>query len=134
MKQIRYKDKNDIPYFKFAEFQSIVGDSKDPELISSEVMRLFYPKQVQAEEYLINDLANAVQRECKPKLNFVIDLTFNKAEKFINCENYIRDQELVEFLKLVIKPKNWWQRIDFKKLSVADVEYVCQLFLLAQQI
>ena len=124
------KNKNDIPYLKFKEFtDSIAGNETDEWFVTIETLRIFYPKKKSNFDRWINEFAIALTAPCIAKMNYKLDLSFKTAAKFIDCENHIKDNDLFDFLKLVLKPKYFWQRINWNKISLADIEYCLTLFL-----
>lgn len=129
------KSKNDIPYLKFMEFQkAIVENPNDEWFVAIQVMQRFYPKKKTNIARYISEFENALLSNEPAKMNFKLDLHFDNAGKFIDCETFIEEQEVIEFLKLVIKPKYFWQRINYNKISVADVTAVLALFTKYQAI
>ena len=44
---INYKNKNDIPYFKFLEFSEAIED-KSTEFIQAETIRIFNPENLES--------------------------------------------------------------------------------------
>jgi len=123
------RSKNDIPYVKFKEFtESIAGQEHDEWFVAIETLRVFYPKKKSNYDKWISEFAKSLVSEVPARMNYKLDLTFKTAGKFIDCENFTKDDEVIEFLKLVLKPKYFWQRINWNKISLADVEYCLTLF------
>ena len=123
---MKYKSKNDINYAKFIEFtESIEGREQDEPFIAEQLKKIFDTDD--AEGFL-----KALESKEKPKINFKIDMDFKKAFKFIDADTFIKDNETFEFLKLVVKPLFFWQKINVYDLSYAQAEYVINLFFYAR--
>lgn len=129
------KSKNDISFLKFMEFQKAIEEHKDDEwFVALEVMNRFYPnKQTNIAECL-DEFNKALSSNVPAKMNFKLDLHFTKAIDFINAETLTQEKEIIEFLKIVVKPKYFWQRINYNKISLADVNAVLMLFTKYQAI
>jgi hypothetical protein len=76
----------------------------------------------------IEGFSKALESKKKPVLRFKVDLNFEKAVKFIDADTLVKDGDVIDFLKLVTKKKYFWQKIDYNKVSLAEVEYVLGLF------
>jgi len=123
---MKYNSKNDINYAKFIEFtEAIEGQETNEPFISEQLERIFNTKD--AEGFL-----KALESKKAPKINFKIDLDFKKAFKFIDADTFLNDNEALEFLKIVVKPRYFWQRINVYDLSYAQAEYVINLFFSAR--
>ncbi len=129
------KSRNDIPYLKFVEFQkAIEGKENDEWYVALEVMNRFYPnKQTNIAECL-DEFNKALSINSVAKMNFKLDLHFKKAVEFIDSDTLTQEKEIIAFLKIVIKPKYFWQRINYNKISLADVTAVLMLFTKYQAI
>lgn len=122
---MNYKNKNDIDFRKYVELQESIKDEPTNELlVLFHTKRLFNPSDYK-------EFANALITDAKPSLNFDIDLKFAKASKFIDCDTFIKDLNILEFLNLVLIPKKWWRGKNFK-VTLADAEEVIRLFQNAQ--
>lgn len=129
------KSKNDIPYVKFMEFQEAIKEHANDEwFVALQVMQRFYPKKKTNIAECIYEFEQALLSKEPAKMNFKLDLQFTNAGKFIDCETFVQEKDIIEFLKLVIKPKYFWQRINFNKISLADVNAVLALFTKYQAI
>lgn len=129
------RSKNDIPYLKFMEFQNAIKDHADDEwFVALNVMQRFYPNKKTNIAKYIKEFDDALKSDKPANMNFKLDLQFTQAGKFIDAETLTQENEIIEFLKLVIKPKYFWQRINYNKISVADVTAVLALFTKYQAI
>lgn len=122
-----YKSKNDIPFVKFNQFvQAIEGMEDNGEYVATQIKEIFETEDFEAFDKALktNGLVN---------IPFKIDLEFQNAEKWINCDTLTSESETIEFLKIVLKPKHWWSRkINFDKISLEQAEYVTRLFTSGQ--
>ena len=122
-----YKSKNDIPFVKFNQFvQAIEGMEDNGEYVATQIKEIFETDDFEAFDKALktNGLVN---------IPFKIDLEFQNAEKWINCDTLTSESETIEFLKIVLKPKHWWSRkINFDKISLEQAEYVTRLFTSGQ--
>jgi len=118
-----YKSKNDIPFVKFNQFvQAIEGMEDNGEYVATQIKEIFETEDFEAFDKALktNGLIN---------IPYKIDLEFQNAEKWINCDTLTSESETIEFLKIVLKPKHWWSRkINFDKISLELAEYVTRLF------
>ena len=123
---MKYKSKNDIPYLKFIEFsKAIEGKENDDAFVAYVVQKMFNPDSLE-------EFALALQTNIDVKHNFVIDYNFHKAHEFIDADTYLTDKDTVSLLKLLIKPKYVWQRINWNKITYAQAEYIINLFQVAR--
>lgn len=117
-----YKDKGDISYQTFKNFSEVIEINQSDSFIESQTMEYFNPSS-------LADFALALQTDAKTiSMPYKIDLTFKQAGKFIDCDTFLKDEMLIDFLKLVLKPKYIFQKINFDKISIAQVEYVVSKF------
>lgn len=115
------KSKLDINYWKFSEFTERVKDENDEVKIAIAIKDIF-----KTDDFVNFEKALTTNKNFIPK--FKADLKF-KAGRFIDCENLIKYNDVKDFLKLVLKPRFFWQRkVNFDKLSLMEVEYVFSLF------
>lgn len=118
-----YKSKNDIPFVKFNQFvQAIEGMEDNGEYVATQIKEIFETEDFEAFDKALktNGLIN---------IPYKIDLEFQNAEKWIDCDTLTSESETIEFLKIVLKPKHWWSRkINFDKISLELAEYVTRLF------
>lgn len=118
------KSKKDINYWKFKEFTDIVKDETDDVKIAIAIKEIF-----NTDDFVAVEKALTTNKAFIPM--FKVDLKF-KAGRFIDCENLIKDNDIKSFLKLVLKPRFFWQRnLNFDKLSLMEVEYIINSFCLA---
>jgi hypothetical protein len=85
----------------------------------------------------LNDFALALKTDpVKISMPYKIDLDFTNAGYFIDCDTFVNDNLIVEFLELVVKPKYFWSRkVDLERLSIAQVEQIIiQFRAIAQEI
>ena len=117
-----YKDKGDINYITFKNFSEVIEGNDSDSFITSQTIEYFNPDSMAG-------FAEALQTNPKTlKMPYKLDLTFKTAGKFIDCDTFLKDEMIIEFLELVLKPKNFWSKVDLNKLSIAQVEYVVSKF------
>ena len=124
-----YKSKNDIPFVKFNQFvQAIEGMEDNGEYVATQIKEIFETEDFEAFD-------KALKTNGLVDIPYKIDLEFQNAEKWINCDTLTSESETIEFLKIVLKPKHWWSRkINFDKISLEQAEYVTSLFTNGQPI
>lgn len=124
-----YKSKNDIPFVKFNQFvQAIEGMEDNGEYVATQIKEIFETEDFEAFD-------KALKTNGLVHIPYKIDLEFQNAEKWINCDTLTSESETIEFLKIVLKPKHWWSRkINFDKISLELAEYVTRLFTNGQPI
>lgn len=124
-----YKSKNDIPFVKFNQFvQAIEGIEDNGEYVATQIKEIFETDDFEAFD-------KALKTNGLVDIPYKIDLEFQNAEKWINCDTLTSESETIEFLKIVLKPKHWWSRkINFDKISLELAEYVTRLFTNGQPI
>jgi hypothetical protein len=115
-----YKNKNDIPYFKFLEFSNII-ESQSEQFIIAETRRIFRPVS-------INDFSKALETPAPFRPNFKLDLDFKTAGKFIDADTYFSDQDYMSFFKLVLKRKYFFKNVNFENISLQEAEYILSKF------
>lgn len=113
---MRYKTQSDICFEKFSRYTKKIEDLDLLE-VAVETINEFYPKK-RFNVNLLNEFNNALSNigTFKYRLNF----SFKTAATFIDCENYLADNDLLSFAKIVIEKKYWWQKIFY---SVAAVNH-----------
>ena len=118
-----YNSKNDIPFIKFNQFvQSIEGLEDNGEYVAAQIKEIFETEDFEAFD-------KALKTNGLVHIPYKIDLEFQNAEKWIDCDTLTSESETIEFLKIVLKPKHWWSRkINFDKISLELAEYVTRLF------
>ena len=118
-----YKSKADINYITFKNFSEVIEGKDNDSFIERQTMEYFKPDSMAG-------FAEALQTNPKTiKLPYKLDLTFKTAAKFIDCDTFLKDEQVLEFLELVLKPKNFWSKVNLSELSVAQVEYIVGKFL-----
>jgi hypothetical protein len=119
---MKYRSKNDIKYLDFIAFtEAIEGMETDLVYVATNVVKYFKTTDIEG-------FSKALESKKKPVLRFKVDLNFEKAVKFIDADTLVKDGDVIDFLKLVTKKKYFWQKIDYNKVSLAEVEYVLALF------
>jgi len=117
-----YKSKGDINYITFKNFSEVIEGNDNDSFIERQTMEYFKPDSMAG-------FAEALQTNPKTiKLPYKLDLTFKTAGKFIDCDTFLKDEQVLEFLELVLKPKNFWSKVDLSVLSIAQVEYIVGKF------
>jgi hypothetical protein len=122
MRTKTYKDKGDISYLTFKNFSEVIEVNDSDSFVSSQTMEYFNPSSLES-------FALALQTEPKSiSIPYKVDLDFKTAGKFIDCDTYLRDGQVLEFLAIVLKPKYFWQKVKIESLSIAQVNYIVGLF------
>lgn len=118
-----YKSKGDISYKTFKDFSKAIDGDYTDNFIEITTVDYFKPSSV-------SDFALALQTEPnKIKMPYKVDLEFKSAGKFIDCDTFLNDDLIMEFLELVVKPKYFFSRkVNLEKLSISQVEYIVGLF------
>lgn len=122
-----YKSRNDIPFVKFNEFvQAIEGLEDNGEFVAMQIKQIFETNDFEAFD-------KAIKTKGLVNIPYKIDLEFQNASKWIDCDTLTNESETLEFLKIVLKPKHWYsKKINFDKVSLEVAEYVLQLFSYGQ--
>ena len=122
-----YKSRNDIPFVKFNEFvQAIEGLEDNGEFVAMQIKQIFETNDFEAFD-------KAIKTKGLINIPYKIDLEFQNASKWIDCDTLTNESETLEFLKIVLKPKHWYsKKINFDKVSLEVAEYVLQLFTYGQ--
>ncbi len=122
-----YKSRNDIPFVKFNEFvQAIEGLEDNGEFVAMQIKQIFETNDFEAFD-------KAIKTKGLINIPYKIDLEFQNASKWIDCDTLTNESETIEFLKIVLKPKHWYsKKINFDKVSLEVAEYVLQLFSYGQ--
>lgn len=122
MKSKTYKDKGDISYLTFKHFSEVIEGNDSDSFIERQTMEYFNPDS-------IADFALALQTNPKTiSMPYTIDLQFKTAGKFIDCDTFLKDEMIIEFLELVVKPKFFWQKVKIESLSIAQVETIISMY------
>jgi hypothetical protein len=117
-----YKDKGDISYLTFKNFSEVIELNDADSFVTAQTVEYFNPDSVA-------NFALALQTEPKTiSIPYKIDFEFKTAGKFIDCDTFLKDEMIVEFLELVVKRKYFWQKVKLEKLSIAQVYYIVGLF------
>lgn len=124
---MKYRDKNDINYFKFVELTSRIVDEKDSRHVLEESYLIFKPKK-------INDFARALETNGKLKSKFILDLDFDKsggAGRFIDADTMHGDGDLKGLLNIILKPRRkfiFWRYDLERDLSLREGSEVLSKF------
>ena len=117
-----YKSKADINYITFKNFSEVIDGDFSDSVIENQTMDYFNPSSLAY-------FALALQTDPKTiSMPYKLDFKFKTAGKFIDCDTFLKDEQVIEFLELVLKPKYFWQKVRISKLSIAQVEYVVSKF------
>jgi hypothetical protein len=118
-----YKDKGDIGYLTFRNFSEVIEVNDSDSFVTAQTMDYFNPSN-------LNDFALALKTDPKTiSMPYKIDFDFSKAGYFIDCDTFVNDGLVVEFLELVVKPKYFWSRkVKIESLSIAQVEQILRQF------
>lgn len=117
---INYKSKNDIPYFKFLEFSTII-DSQSQAFVASETYRIFNPISLE-------NFSSALKTEDPFRPRFKLDLDFKTAGRFIDADTLFLDKEYKEFFKVVLRGRYLFKKVNFEKITLAEAEYIISKF------
>ena len=117
-----YKDKGDISYVTFKNFSEIIEVNDSDSFVTNQTIEYFNPSS-------LDNFALALQTEPKTiSMPYRVDLEFATAGKFIDCDTFLKDEMVIDFLELVIKPKYFWQTVRLETLSISQVNYIVGLF------
>jgi len=111
---MNFRTKNDINYFKFLELSEKINENDDVQFINYETARIFKTKKV-------GKFAMALERKFKIKRRFKINFKLN-AGQWIDADTYKTDGDNLEFLKVILKPRFFWNKVE--QLSLAEAELV----------
>jgi hypothetical protein len=118
-----YKTKADISYVTFRNFSEVIELNDSDSFVEGQTVEYFNPSN-------LNDFALALKTDpVKISMPYKIDLDFSKAGYFIDCDTFVNDNMIVEFLELVVKPKYFWSRkVNLERLSISQVEVIVNQF------
>jgi len=117
-----YKDKGDISYLTFKNFSEVIEVNDSDSFVTRQTIEYFNPSSLES-------FALALQTEPKTiSMPYEIDLEFETAGKFIDCDTFLKDEMVMDFLELIIKPKYFWQTVKLETLSISQVNYIVSLF------
>jgi hypothetical protein len=123
MRSKTYKHKGDISYQTFSNFSEIIDGDYSEEFIVRQTIEYFNPVNLVEFERALRTMPDKIT------LPYKIDLDFDNAGKFIDCDTFISDGMVMDFLKLVVKPKYFFSRaVNFDKINVAQVEVIIGMF------
>lgn len=116
---MRFRDKNDINYFKFLEATKDITPDSDPSQIIEDAYNVFKPKN-------LNRFIIALEREGKLKQRFKIDLNFKEAGRFIDADTFRGDGDELNMFKCILRPRRRWHglsRYKVEELSLREAQY-----------
>lgn len=123
---MKYRNTNDIHWVDFQQFLDEIKDREDDEQHLQEVIQRIF----KTDDF--DNLNKALQVTDMVTLPFKIDMSFKDAAKFIDCDTLLSENNMIDFLKLVLKKKYFWsKKINFDKITVAQATYVSSLFTFA---
>jgi hypothetical protein len=106
--------------------QAIEGLEDNGEFVAMQIKQIFETNDFEAFD-------KAIKTKGLINIPYKIDLEFQNASKWIDCDTLTNESETIEFLKIVLKPKHWYsKKINFDKVSLEVAEYVLQLFSYGQ--
>jgi hypothetical protein len=114
---MRYKNKNDIKYKDFIEFSKEIEGKSDIEI--AEITMYYFFKNSKPSVELLNQFSNSL--EAPYRINVNIDIDINSIGRFIDVDNYLKDQNITELLKILVKPK-LFRGFNIDNVSLAVVE------------
>lgn len=117
---INYKNKNDIPYFKFLEFSEVI-EGKSIEFIQEETIRVFNPEN-------LDEFSTALKTPAPFIPSFKLDLDFKTAGNFIDADTFFSEREHKDFFKLILKRKYFFKNVNFENISLSEAEYIIGCF------
>lgn len=127
------KNKGDINFLKFIEFSKAIEDFKDNEkLVGKTIIHYFYNGNFKDEEKKIEEFTQALLTDCDRPLRYKPNLSLEPAGRFVDLENYSKDEELEELLKLLVKPKHIFQKVDVSTLSLQEGSWLLSAFMKGQ--
>jgi hypothetical protein len=130
-----FKSRKDIPYLKFMEFTQAIEDFKDNEkMVRKMIIHFFFNDKKDNEEDKIQEFTSACIKVSGKPFSYRMDLRTDPASRFVDLENYSKDEQLPELLKLLLKPCFFWQKLDVNKVSIEDAELVLKAFMISQAI
>mgnify|MGYP003632827931 CR=1 FL=1 len=122
---MRYRNKNDINYFKFLELSSNIVDETDSRHVLEEAYKVFKPRNLKR-------FSRALEVNGKLKRRFVLDLDFDQeggAGRFIDVDTNYGDGDLKAVLNLLLTPRKrfFFWRYDLERdLSLREGESVLE--------
>lgn len=119
---------------KFIEFTKVTEDFKDNErLVGKAIINFFYGGNEKDMSKKIDEFSRALMKDSGKPLRYKLHIDVeSNAGRFIDLENYSEQDNLEELLKLLLKPKYWFQSVDVHKLSLEEANFVLQSFINAR--
>lgn len=94
---MKYRNTNDIHWVDFQQFLDEIKDREDDEQHLQEVIQRIF----KTDDF--DNLNKALQVTDMVTLPFKIDMSFKDAAKFIDCDTLLSENNMIDFLKLVLK-------------------------------
>lgn len=128
------RSKSDISFLRFLEFSEDLKEMKDnPQFIEDKVIMLFYGGNYRNKEKKVANFLSALQKPGKLKMKYKLNLSvIDKANNFIDSENFASDKDFDSLLRLLVKKRYFWQKVDVNKISITEGEYILSVFLNGQ--
>lgn len=127
------KSKRDINFLKFIEFTKATEDFKDNEsLVGKAIIHYFYKGDFKDSEKKVEEFTQALLTDSGKPLRYKANLSLEPAGRFVDLENYSKDEELAELLKLLVRPKHIFQKVDVNKLSLEEASELLTDFMTSQ--
>ncbi|MEN2402286.1 hypothetical protein GKZ90_0021030 [Flavobacterium sp. MC2016-06] len=119
-----YKSKNDIPYLKLLALgQDIKGNETDLQLVAQKVYEYFKISD-------LDKFNKALYTQPKKiKFTYKVKIDLSKATDFIDADIFQSTNDIEAVLRLCVKPKNKFQKVDVHKMNYAEVEDIMKSFL-----
>ena len=125
-----FKTKSDIPFLRFLEFSEIVENETDNTFIANKILEMFYNKPKFFKAKKITNFLKAIETNGKLKMRYKINPeALGLTDTFIDFENLSSDNDFEGLLKLLVKPKYFWQKVDVNKISITEGEFILGFFL-----
>ena len=119
---MQYKNKSDIPYFKFLDFARSIKDQPE-EFTLNEINRIFSPDNLEA-------FNKALETDAPPRSKLRFNLDFKTAGVFVDADTYYSDGSFRDFFKLVLRKRRFsFKSINFDKITLADAEHIVSKFV-----
>jgi hypothetical protein len=118
-----YKDKNDIPYIQLLKFsEAMKGNETDIELIAEKTKEFFKTTDlIKFDKALHTDPK-------KIKFRYKVEIDLSIINTYVDAELFQGQNDIEALLRLFIRPKYRFQKIDIHKLSYAEAEYIIRSF------
>ncbi|MHC0441018.1 hypothetical protein [Flavobacterium sp. 3-210] len=118
-----YKTKNDIPYIKLLAFgKEIKGQETDIDFIAEMVKKHFNTTDLEKFEKALH--TDPIKTKFRYKV--VIDLSI--INDYIDAEIFQGENDIEALLRMFVKPKHRFQKVDVHKISYAEAEQILKSF------